>query len=339
MTSDYPDLIADTLEPYSDLLANIPARSHAPQTWNVTVSDAKFHWYDLVAGFPEIPDIRDPVGRYLRRMQFDLEATMEKRLVYFVINRPRIRFDTKRSVQWGFFSLKLTIPLVVGAEEKRESITIELEVPFSATLKKPNVTMTDRFITMNWGGFVEALSIHDLLQNYENDLKFPSKVMYVGQTKDPAGRLAKAKLPAVQKLHQNNCDDYDTLLLIQRMNVTVASAEGDPADLPDNQNAVAADLLLKERVDLIECALIAYFEDPALRLRNTQEAAMRRERVREVQEVSRLEGLTIDLKQEAGCNYQYLRSDRVGSSCSHKFECAIVDGQIGVSRIQEAVKA
>src|SRR5476651_891997 len=137
MTGDYPDLIADIPEPYNDLLANVPALINAPQTWNVTVSDAKFHWYDLVAGFPQTPDIRDPVGRYLRRMQFDLEAATEKRLIYMVVNRPRVRFDTKRSVQWGFFSLKLTVPLLVGADEKRDSITLELEVPFAATLKKP----------------------------------------------------------------------------------------------------------------------------------------------------------------------------------------------------------
>src|SRR5450830_1638655 len=134
MTGDYPDLIADIPEPYSDLLANVPALINAPQTWNVTVSDAKFHWYDLVAGFPSIPDIRDPVGRYLRRMQFDLEATMEKRLIYFVVNRPRMRFDPSRGTSWGFFSLKLSIPILVGGEEKRDSITIELEVPFAATL-------------------------------------------------------------------------------------------------------------------------------------------------------------------------------------------------------------
>lgn len=340
MNGDYPDLIADIPEPYNDLLANVPALINAPQTWNVTVSDAKFHWYDLVAGFPSIPDIRDPVGRYLRRMQFDLEATSEKRLIYCVVTRPRIRFDTKRSTQWGFFSLKLTIPLVVGVEEERHSITIELEVPFAATLKKPTVTLTDRFITLNWGGLVEALSIHDVLQNYDNDFKFPSKVLYVGQTKDPAGRLPKARLSAVQKLHQLHNEDSDMLLLIQRMNVAVASAEGDPADLPENQNPVAIDALTKDRMDLIECALIKYFEEPSTRTRSAQEMLGRRERVTEVQAAHKVDGFRIDLRLEDAGKYHELKSERVATSRAHILDCVVLGGEIGVTRVApETVKA
>ncbi|MET0323496.1 MAG: hypothetical protein ABW069_22490, partial [Duganella sp.] len=161
----FHDLLAPPADLLDDLLPLLPQRSTAAQTWRVTVSDAKYHWYDLFAGFPERPDIRDPVGRQLRRMQFDLEATMEKRLIYFVINRPIVRFDTARNVSWAFFSLKLTVPILVGSEGKRETVQMELTVPFAATLKKPAVTMTDRFITLNWGGLVEALSIHEVLQN------------------------------------------------------------------------------------------------------------------------------------------------------------------------------
>jgi len=340
MTGDYPDLIADIPEPYSDLLANVPALINAPQTWNVTVSDAKFHWYDLVAGFPSIPDIRDPVGRYLRRMQFDLEATAEKRLLYFVVTRPRVRFDAKRATQWGFFSLKLTIPLLVGAQEERQHVTIELEVPFAATLKKPVVTLSEHFVTLNWGGLVEALSIHDVLQNYDNDVKFPSKLLYVGQTKDPAGRLPKARLTAVQKLHQQHSEDSDMLLLIQRMNVTVTSDEGDPADLPENQNPVAVDALTKDRMDLIECALIKYFEEPSTRTRSAQEMLARRGRIIEVQAAHKVAGFRIDLRLAQAGKYHELQSERVAASRAHIIDCVVLGGEIGVTRVvPEKVKA
>jgi hypothetical protein len=215
-------------------------------------------------------------------MQFDLEATSEKRLIYFAVNRPRVRFDPSRSTSWGFFSLKLTVPLLVGAEEKKESLTIELTVPFAATLKKPSVALTDRFLTLNWGGLVEALSIHDLLQQYENNLNYKSEVQYVGQTKDPLGRLARARLLPVQRVHQKFSEDNDMLLLIQRFNVEVLSEEGDPADLEVNQNPVATDMLLKDRIDVIECALIRYFEGPEMHGRSDKEADVRKQRLREV---------------------------------------------------------
>ncbi|MEO5933629.1 MAG: hypothetical protein ABIQ08_08780 [Duganella sp.] len=335
----FHDLLAPPAEPLDDLLPLLPQRGSAPQTWVVTVADAKYHWYDLVAGFPERPDIRDPVGRQLRRMQFDLEATMEKRLIYFAVNRPRVRFDAAGKTSWGFFSLKLTVPIIVGVDEKRDSITIELTVPFAATLKKPSVTMTDRFLTLNWGGLVEALSIHDVLQQYENHLQFQSKVQYVGQTKDAAGRLARGRLAAVQKIHQLNNDSNDMLLLIQRMNVEVLSDDGDPAELPVNENAVAADILLKDRIDVIECALIRYFEGPQMHGRSDKEAEVRKQRVREVHAANHLESFRIDLRLEDAGPYQDLFSREVPVSRSHIIDCTIVDGDVIVTRVPEPAKA
>lgn len=351
---DYPEpspeelgigaLVADAPEPFHDLLAPpvdamdellplMPQRTVAAQTWVVTVSDAKFHWYDLIAGFPPVPDIRDPIGRYLRRMQFDLEAAAEKRLIFFAVNRPRVRFDTSRSTSWGFFSLKLTVPLLVGPEEKKESLTIELTVPFAATLKKPSVALTDSFLTLNWGGLIEALSIHDILQMYPNELHHTSEVQYVGQTRDPHGRLARARLVPVQRVHQHHSENNDMLLLVQRMNVAVESADGDPAELEANQNPVAADMLLKDRIDVIECALIRYFEGPEMHGRTDKEAEIRRQRVREVQASNHLDSFRIDLRLEEANGYHDLYSRHASVSRNHVIDCTIVDGNVLVSRV------
>jgi hypothetical protein len=366
MTGDYPNLIADTFddddmpppvdtiadapEPFNDLISKpaesindlIPdhllvQRTASPQTWNISIAEAKYHWYDLVTGFPEMPDIRDPVGRHLRRMQFDLEATMEKRLIYFVVNRPLVRFDEKRSTSWSFFGLKLTIPVLVGAD-RRDTLTIDLEVPFAATLKKPTVSLTDRFITLNWGGLIEALSIHDVLQNYESSLEFNSKIQYLGQTRDPLGRLAKARLAAVAKIHRANSEDNDMLLLIQRMNVEVLSDEGDPADLPANQNAISGDLLLKERMDVVECALIRYFEGPKPPLRTLREMEIRRDRLIEVQELNKLGSFRIDLRLLGAGNYHDLVSSTVPVSRAHIIDCDIVAGEVIVTRVKPPEK-
>jgi len=271
-------------------------------------------------------------------MQFDLEATSEKRLIYFAVNRPRVRFDPSRSTSWGFFSLKLTIPLLVGAEEKKDSLTIELTVPFAATLKKPSVVLTDRFITLNWGGLIEALSIHDVLQLYENNLNYKSEVQYVGQTKDPLGRLARARLTPVQRVHQKFSEDHDMLLLIQRFNVEVLSDDGDPAELEANQNPVAADMLLKDRIDIVECALIRYFEGPEMHGRSDKEAEVRKQRLREAQAANHLESFRIDLRLEDAGKYHDLYSRHASASRNHVIDCTIVDGEVIVTRVPEKTK-
>ena len=332
---NFPEQAASSPQPYSDpfaLSGEIQVQhTTAPQSWMVRVADAKYHWYDLIAGFGEKPDIRDPIGRYLRRTQFELEAAAEKRHLFFAVTRPRVRFDVAGAVQWGFFSLKLTLPLLMGAEQTRENLTIELTVPFSATLKKPSISLTENFITLNWGGFVEALSIHDVLQKYAHQLKIPSKVIYVGQTRDADARLSKGRLPALQRLRAQFGLDYDTLLLVQHMDIVVSSADGDPAGLPHNEHPLAADALQAERMDLIEAAMIRYFEGGNSRLRNSEEREARVARLTEVQESNHLAQYTIDFELEEGGNYSHLSSEFVTAAKRHLLSCFIADGQANVA--------
>jgi hypothetical protein len=329
-----PEQAAQSPQPYSDPLALLaavqPEHGNAPQSWMVRVADAKYHWYDLIAGFGEKPDIRDPIGRYLRRIQFELEAAAEKRHLFFAVTRPRVRFDVTGAVQWGFFSLKLTLPLLMGAEQSKENLTIELTVPFSATLKKPTVSLTENFMTLNWGGCIEALSIHDVLQTYAHQLKIPSKVIYVGQTRDADARLSKGRLPALQRLRAQFGLDYDTLLLVQRMDINVSCAEGDPADLPYNEHPLAAEALLAERMDVIEAAMIRYFEGGNSRLRNAEERETRAARLTEVQECNHLTQFTLDYELAEAGNYSNLSSEFVTSSKRHLLSCFIADGQANV---------
>jgi hypothetical protein len=328
---DFPEQVAQLPQPYADSFATLPQRTSAPQSWMVRVAAAKYHWYDLIAGFAERPDIRDPIGRYMRRMQFELEATAEKRHLFFAVTRPRVRFDITGVVQWGFFSLKLTLPLLLGAEAAKESITVELKVPFAATMKKPTVILTENFISLNWGGLVEVFSVHDLLQTYAHTLKLPSKVCYVGQTRDPEGRLGKGRLPALYKLRAQLGMDYDTLILVVGVDVEVSCAEGDPAALPHNEHPLAADALQAERIDAIEAALIRYFEGSAPRLRAMDERKARAERLTAIQASNHLAQYTIDLELQDCGSYNYLSSEYVTAAAHHLLSCYIADGQAQVA--------
>lgn len=333
----FPELVAPTSQPYSDVQAAlstyVPEIAATPQSWNVTVADAKYHWYDLIAGYPELPDVHDPIGRYLRRMQFELEAAAEHRQIYFVVTRPKVRFDTGRPVQWGFFSLKLTLPILMGNEGQRDSLAIELTAPFAATMKKPTVTLADNFVILNWGGLIQALSIHDVLQNHAGPLQVPGKVVYVGQTRDPDCRLAKGRLLEVQKLHQQQSQDVDTLLLIQHMDVQARSADGALLTPAANLDPVAADALRRDRMDVVEAALIRYFEGERARPRDLQENIARRERLLQAQSSNKLMALTLDFQLNGAGAYRQLGSECASAAPRHLLSCDIVDGVAMVARL------
>ncbi|TFW18874.1 hypothetical protein [Duganella callida] len=322
---------AQTPQP-SAALAALPLHGGgAPQSWMVRVADARYHWYDLTAGFADKPDINDPIGRYMRRMQFELEATAEKPHIFLAVTRPRVRFDLTGVVQWGFFSLRLTLPLLMGASQSRENITIELKVPFAATMKKPTVTLTDSFISLNWGGHLEVYSVHDLLRTYGHTLKHASVVHYVGQTRDPERRLGKGRLPAMHKLRAQYGMDYDILLLVIGTEVAVSGADGDPAALPHNAHPQAAEALQAERADMIEAALIRYFEGSAPRLRKPDERKARSERIVAVQAANHLVQYTIDLELADCGYYNTLSSELVSAAPRHLLSCYVADGQAQVA--------
>jgi len=324
-------LAAQTPQPAAASVPVPPQRTQAPQSWMVTVSDAKYYWYDLLAGIAERPDIRDPVGRYIRRMEFELDASAARRHLFFAVTRPRVRFDLAGAVQWGFFSLKLTLPLLRGAARTKDSITVELRTPFAATMKKPSVMLTENFISLNWGGLVEVFSVHDLLRLYGHTQQLPGKVAYVGQTFDPEGRLGKGRLPAMHKVRAQFGEDYDTLLLVVGLAVEVNCAEGDPAAQPANAEPQQADLLQAERLDLIEAALIRHFEGSQPRARHSAERQTRSERITAVRHSNQLVQYTIDLALPDAGNYHQLSSEFVSAAPRHLLSCFIADGQAHVA--------
>jgi hypothetical protein len=326
------DLVAPSPQPPVMAIADQVAGS-GPQRWQVRLVDGKFHWYDLLAGFPDKPDFREPIGRYLRRMQFDLEAANERPLLYCVVTRPRMRFDPSRATQWGFFSLKLTVPLLAGANATRDSVTVDLKAPFGATVKKPSVILTENFLSLNWGGVIEVLSVHDLLMQYVHDRKIPSQVLHVGQTLDPEGRLTKGRLPAVQRLRQQHSEHSDTLVLVLQAEITATSPDGDPAELPENQLPEAAAALARIRADVVEAALICYFEGPTPAGRYGEEKERRRHRLQEVQQAWELEPLEVSLELEHGGSYRYLASEHVAVARRHLFRCKLDDGSVSVAKL------
>ncbi|WP_229219814.1 hypothetical protein [Rugamonas fusca] len=329
-----PDLVAPAPQP-PVMPATGQVAGSGPQRWQVRITDGKFHWYDLLAGFPDKPDFREPIGRYLRRMQFDLEAANERPLLYCVVTRPRMRYDPSRATQWGFFSLKLTVPLLSGAHATRDSVTVELKPPFGATVKKPSVILTENFLNLNWGGVIEVLSVHDLLMQYVHDRKLASQVLHVGQTLDPEGRLAKGRLPAVQRLRQQHSEHSDTLVLVLQPEITASSPDGDPADLAGNQIPDVAAALARIRMDVLEAALICYFEGPTPAGRYGEEKERRRNRLQEVQQAWELDTLEVAVELEAGGSYRYLASEHVAVARRHLFRCKLADGCVSVAKLPQ----
>lgn len=280
---DTPGQAAATLRPAIDTRHALPQRSTAPQSWMVRVVDAQYYW----------PDLHDPAGHQL----------------FLAVTRPRVRFDVTGMVQWHCASLKLTLPLLRGAESSKDHITVELKMPPNASARKPGVALSDSEIRLNWGNQLEVLSVHELLRRYGHSHTLPSKVFHVGRTPQP--RIV---------------DGFDTLLLALDTEVQVNCAAGDPADSSSDPAALHA-----ERIEMIEAALIRYFGGSAPRQRSEQERKERSARLLAIQAAHHLVQYTIDLTLPDCGYYQQLCSAFVTAADRHLLSCFIADGQAQVA--------
>lgn len=313
MTGDEPSELA------------LPPRATAPQRWEATVAEANFYWYDLLVNDPQVPDFRDPIGRYQRRMQFALDATMEKRLLFFLVGRERLRFDVKKGTSWGFFGLKLSVPVLIGKDERKQSFNIELKPPFEATFKKPLVTLNDKYLSLNWGSLTEVFSVHDLVQQFDTGLSFPSKVLMIGQTRDPAAKLAKGRHMAINRVCEEVETELDCFLLIKRMNVAVETTATDMSEEASQRT----------HVDVLEAVLIRYFEGEKPRGRSVIDTSTRTERLKTLVDTYQLENLVIDLGFKDADDFHDLMSSEVPKSRRHLLDCAFADGEISIATLPE----
>jgi hypothetical protein len=287
----------------------------------VRVTDAKYHWYDLLAGFARSRTC-DPVGRYMRRMQFELDAAAEKRHLFFAVTRPRVRFDVTGVVQL----LAQADAAAAGGGGRPGNHLGRTQGAVRGHHEKPTVILAEDFISLNWGGLV-GFSVHDLLTSPHAQAaeQGPTSARPAIQT----AASAKAACPPCTRCAQFGAD-YDILLLLVGMEVDVNCAEGDPAAQPHNEHPLAADALQAERMDVIEAALIRHFEGSTPRWRTSDERKMRSE-LDAVQACNQLAQYTIDLQLPETGFYNYLCSEFVTASRQHLLSCYIADGQAQVA--------
>ncbi len=86
-------------------------------------------------------------------------------------------------------------------------------------------------------------------------------------------------------------------------------------------------------MDVLEAALICYFEGPTPAGRYGEEKERRRARLLEVQQAWELEPVEIDLELEDCGSYRYLASEHVAAARRHLFRCKLADGSVSVAKL------
>ena len=243
--------------------------------WIVEAVQSKLFWLDCLDEGPEGINARKHAQKQLKELKGGAGENKWIRLIYFICSRERIRISTIKPARYSKWRNRIYLWLEMGKSRRLKKIyfTCPIKDIDGNPLKVPFRT-TDKFITFysyDSGIFREnksSIDLHHILEFNGIDLGHVSHVQYVGTTFDPDLRVLRATSPGANGGHAGyirskracSLDGNDIFLYFHALKAIFLSASNKYGFLFSGTNYAAGILNAAEEGELMEKALIVYFE-------------------------------------------------------------------------------
>lgn len=174
------------------LIANTEAYKNSKKEWVIELQTYHQYWYDLIVNPHEVADHLDSrkfIITYLKHLKKQIEDGLEKRFVYFICSRERVRFNTKKAISYNPITGTTKLHILLGRNQIKKAIRCNFLDAISEKAYKPKLEISDKYITItNKHNHKVTYSIHDFLDHAGISMGLYSRVEYVGYTKNPESR-------------------------------------------------------------------------------------------------------------------------------------------------------
>lgn len=234
--------------------------SSTPKAWYVELIQSTFFWYDLVVN--PINDSKQWISETLKNLKERVEEDCEKRFIYFIASRKKLRFSQKKKPKYSIFGSTLIVYLEEGKDKVEKKIKTKLIDPETGKAMKLNIETTDRtihFIEKN--GSKISFSIHDFLANIGINFNFESTIHYIGYTKNPHIRpIDGIHRGLSQTLHNVSNEDNDFFIYYNLFKV-LSQANNENYNINFVlANSMIDEISVEDEGKLLEKSLIMYFK-------------------------------------------------------------------------------
>ncbi len=298
--------------------------------WHVELIQSTWFWFDLLIDSPDGVNMMEAARKQLNALNDAVKNELDKRFVYFLASRPKIRFSTKRKPHYASFSGKLILYIEVG----RERIIRRCVVKFAdATGKpvKPRIEVTDRLITLSEDEQHKVTySIYDFFSLCGIRTGIDTEVHYVGYTSDPSGRpIDRNHRGFGDMLHWTSRDDqtYDYFVFYNLFKVTsLAMDTASPINFVVS-NAMIDEVRADEEGLIVEKILVKYFSTKAQELNNTKESTELDNSLDKLIRNHNIHSITFDIEVDERSDLCRFFSRSIKADDRHHFTCRM--GQSG----------
>jgi hypothetical protein len=299
------------------------AYENSNKEWYVELQVVRMIWYGLSTEPYKKHNTKKIIKEHIADIKRQIESCLEKRFIYFICSRKKVRFSTNRKPRYNLFGTKITLFLEVGGQKELKKITIP--VHGGNFQNKQSIEVDGRFISFTnrmGGGLV--ISIHDFLLNRNMDFGIQTQVHYVGFTKNPHTRPLNGRHTGLNDvLRRISSEDNDILIYFNVFKVTSVADNSKYMVKFAIANSMIDEIETDEEGKIIEKCFIAYFDAKNQYRNKSKEMSELRNRLIKLANRNHIKSIQIQYELAEKNEYYEFYSTNVAPQEKHIFTVAL----------------
>ncbi|WP_444909971.1 hypothetical protein [Microbulbifer sp. TRSA005] len=293
--------------------------------WNIELQQSDMVWYDLVVNSHEIFPLKELFIERFKKLNKQVKDNLEKRFVYFICSRKKVRFSPSKKPRYSITGKKLYLYLEVGRDKKPVKITLPAPKKKS---DKPKVEVTDKFITFTDNiGDKYTTPLHDFLLNNQIDIGIETIVHYVGKTKLPEKRPLNGSHTGLNNILHNISNEENDIFIFYNLFKIMVSANNN--EFKANfivPNSMTDEINVEKEGDILEKSLILHFASENQLNNLNKELGELRNNLSQIAKENNINKITMRYEVDDTSEYYKFGSSAITPKHNHTFSFSTING-------------
>jgi hypothetical protein len=297
----------------------------AEKDWHVELSFSNMHWFDLIVAPNEIIDTRKAIVDYLKFLKDEVKKNLEKRFIYFICSRIKVRFNTNIEPQYDQLTGDLKLHLLIGKNKEDTKVQTSLNFYHDRQIVKPKIELSEKFITfIVENGDKHIMSVHDFLSAFEIEIKQPTTIQYIGYTKNPDTRPTSGAHGGLNEiLYKVSNEENDILIFFNLFKVMSNTTHKKSMMNFTVPNSMTDEINVDLEGAIIEKCFILYFDSNNQSKNKAKERGELRNTLAQLSTENKINSIVFYYEFERPNEYWKFCSSSVSPSYKHLFTAAL----------------
>lgn len=236
----------------------------AEKDWFIELQHSQMFWYDLIANpneYSTTVSTKNTIIDDLKFLKKEVENNLEKRFIYFICSRTKVRFNITKKPTYNRFTKNIKIHLLIGKNKIKKTIKLKILDINTNKFTNPRIELTEKYITIfdSSNQFI-SYSVHDFLSHNNIDLNLSSQVQYVGYTKNPDTRPTNGSHAGFNEvLYKISNEENDIFIYFNLFKITSVTKNHNSGINFVMPNSMSDEIDVDTEGLIIEKCLILYF--------------------------------------------------------------------------------